>query len=119
MHTVFVYGSLKQGKHNSYLLDGSKYLGAAKTLAKTFKMFDLGAYPAIKLDAGNTDIKGELFEVDDRTLASLDWLEGYPELYNRTEVDVSTYTGDIYRAIVYHMENPTDGFKTIDDGDWL
>ncbi len=48
-------------------------------------MVSLGAYPGI-IAGGSTAIVGEVYEVDEATLAELDRLEGHPEFYRRTEI---------------------------------
>lgn len=93
---VFVYGTLKKGYGNSYLLESSTYLGK-HTTEEEYTMYSLGAFPAI-MHSGDTSITGEVYEIDDSTLTRLDTLEGYPHLYSR-EVIATPY-GD---AWVYSM----------------
>ena len=110
---VLVYGSLKKGYYNSYLLEGSLQIGVHVTEPE-YTMYDLGAYPAIT-NTGGTAIHGELYEVDDGVFKRLDTLEGYPSFYNRKEVD--TPYG---KAWVYFIED-TSRFnedRIVDSGVW-
>lgn len=89
-HRVIVYGSLMRGFWNNRLLqnDGATFIGPA--------LFDgliypLGTIPGARL-SDKAEAIGELWEVDDGVLASLDRLEGfYPHavhdsLYDRVSV---------------------------------
>ena len=82
---VFVYGTLKKGFGNHRLLEKAHFLGEAY-LRRT-KMVDLGAYPAV-ITGGKKDVMGEIYQVDDETLARLDRLEGHPSFYERRQVKV-------------------------------
>lgn len=84
--TVFVYGTLKRGKHNNYLMSNSKYLGVGVTKRK-YAMYEHGI-PYVSQKTQTTEIVGELYEVDRHTLKSLDMLEGHPDWYVRQEVEV-------------------------------
>lgn len=106
---IFVYGTLKQGFPNSYLLKDSTYIGKAITVDK-FCMYDLGAFPAVADTPKISKIEGEVYEIDKATLISLDMLEGYPNLYTRTLINVKTEKG-VMAAIVYVASNST--LKTI------
>jgi gamma-glutamylcyclotransferase (GGCT)/AIG2-like uncharacterized protein YtfP len=86
MTTVFVYGTLMNGERNHRVLAGAEHLGAARTVAR-FKMFDLGSYPGI-IAGGRTSISGELYRVDAATLAKVDRLEGHPDIYRRTPIEL-------------------------------
>ena len=86
MTTVFVYGTLMDGERNHRVLARAEHLGAARTVAR-FTMFDLGSYPAI-VAGGRTAISGELYAVDAAALAKLDRLEGHPEIYRRTSIEL-------------------------------
>lgn len=61
----FVYGTLKRGKHNNYLLSRTRYLGTAKT-EPVYTLFD-GGYPIIER-GGTTAIYGEVFETEDEEI---------------------------------------------------
>ena len=93
---VFVYGTLKKGFGNHILLEGSKFLGYAKT-NPLFTMVSLGGFPAVIID-GETSIQGEVYEVNEEALRSLDRLEGHPNWYKRIEV-----VTDLCKAWMYCM----------------
>jgi gamma-glutamylcyclotransferase (GGCT)/AIG2-like uncharacterized protein YtfP len=86
MHRVFVYGTLKSGFSNHYLLDGCEYLGGAATVP-TYKMIENG-FPVIMPDPGGKPLAGEIYTVDDETLARLDQLEREGSSYDRELIDV-------------------------------
>lgn len=112
-HRVFVYGTLLRGERNATLLRTSRFLGETAT-AKGFRLFDLGSYPAMAKAESGTVI-GELFEVDDATLAGLDRLEDHPNVYWRTEIQLV----DRRRALTYLM--PMERLRScprIASGDW-
>lgn len=87
---VFVYGTLKKGFGNHSLLNNSKWITDAFIKGSLFSIEHVD-YPAF-LDVGDFDIYGEVYEVNQRTLAQLDDLEGYHgpndsnNLYERKEV---------------------------------
>ncbi len=87
MTTVFVYGTLKRGGTNHAYLAGQSFLGAART-QPGFTLYSLGDYPGMVRAPGDTaGVTGELWSVDDATLAELDRLEGLDEgLYERVDV---------------------------------
>ncbi len=93
MHKVFVYGTLKKGHGNhDFLLQGSKFIGEFTTKEK-YNMKD-GGFPYV-CRKGETmfPIRGEVYEVNDDTLQSLDWLEGIPSHYQRMPVEIDGLEG--------------------------
>lgn len=107
-HLVFVYGTLKKGFHNHGLLEESEYEGPGKVPGH---LYVVGLPYYKKADDGV--VYGELYRVDDNTLARLDRLEGYNEhnpersFYNRIEVDTAIGDNEGYyiegydKAFVY------------------
>lgn len=85
-YLVFVYGTLKKGFSNHRLLAGAEFLGAAQTVEK-YAMYSTGT-PIVLKDEAVSPIFGELYRVNEKTLAALDSLEGHPDWYRRQEVEV-------------------------------
>ena len=110
-HPVFVYGSLKRGFHNHYLLKGSKFIGEDSTRGK---MLSLGAFPGVI--KGDGPVHGELFIVDDETLQKLDALEGCPSLYVREQILLDSGQ----EAFIYYLNdyNFEQVLLVIEDGRW-
>jgi gamma-glutamylcyclotransferase (GGCT)/AIG2-like uncharacterized protein YtfP len=86
-HLLFVYGTLKRGGANHPLMAGQKFLGTART-TPGFTLYDLDGYPGMIATADDHDgVKGEVWAVDDATLARLDEFEGLAEgLYRRERI---------------------------------
>lgn len=86
MIRLFVYGTLKRGHdNNERLLSEAKFIGPALSAQPVYKMVT-GGYPIV-WEAGESGafLKGEVYEVDDKTLAACDRLEGHPRMYRREE----------------------------------
>jgi gamma-glutamylaminecyclotransferase len=83
---LFVYGTLLSGEGNHRVLRGARLLGMRRTEPR-YTLVSLGAFPAL-LQGGTSSIAGEVYEVDDATLAAVDRLEGHPHLYRRTAVSL-------------------------------
>lgn len=102
---IMVYGTLKQRHGNHGVLGNSVFLGEAVTVSKEFNMYD-GGFPFVTDFKNDVDklgcIVGELYETSDkRILSNLDRLEGYPYLYDKREIDVTTLDGITYIATIY------------------
>lgn len=102
---IFVYGTLKQGFCNHYLLNESEFICEAITKEK-YPMVNTEIYfPYLINRAGEGfHIKGEVYRIDTNTLALLDILEGYPEHYIREEIRLSCSYVEI-RALVYFLRD--------------
>lgn len=90
MTKIFVYGTLKRGHGNNYLLGESPLLGQALTLTP-FVLFNCGFPMAVPFtrDAAKAPllpVMGEVYQVDETTLRRLDSLEGHPDWYERKPV---------------------------------
>jgi gamma-glutamylcyclotransferase (GGCT)/AIG2-like uncharacterized protein YtfP len=86
-HRVFVYGTLKSGFSNHYLLEGCEFFGDAATVP-TYKMIENG-FPVIMPDPEGKPLAGEIYIVDEETLARLDQLEREGSSYDRKLIDVT------------------------------
>lgn len=111
---VFVYGTLRAGEPNHYLLDHHELVARARTEA-AFELVSLGAFPAM-IDGGETAVVGEVYDVDAVTLAALDRLEGHPRFYRRRPIRLAD--GDEVLAYLLSPEQ-VRGRPRIPSGDWL
>jgi len=113
MDLVGVYGSLRKGLSNHFLLENSEYLGQVKTPPE-WSLYDLGAFPAL-VPAGKTAVVVEVYRVTPETLVALDQLEDYPEWYQRQRLP--TPYGDCW--IYYHPQQTNEHLTLVPDGDWM
>ena len=111
--TLFVYGTLMQGMRNHQYLEKAKFLGAAQTAAE-YELLYNGSIPAAK--AGGEAIKGELYEVDDETLAGLDVLEEVSnKLYEKKEIEMGGHPATMYLGgSIFNF----DTWEHVPDGDY-
>lgn len=115
---VFVYGTLKRGQPNHYLLDhgGAEFLGEA-VVGDGLVMLDLGFYPGVidSPNGGGGSVTGEVYAVDVDTLHSLDILEGHPSFYERVKVTTPFKSAWIYKLPASYM----DEADVIESGVWV
>jgi gamma-glutamylaminecyclotransferase len=110
---VFVYGTLLYGEHNHRHLTGARLVGAARTLP-AFRLHDLGPFPGL-VAGGEHAVSGEVYAVDEPTLAGLDRLEGTPDFYRR----VSIVLADGAHTETYVLTpEQVAGFPVIASGSW-
>jgi gamma-glutamylcyclotransferase (GGCT)/AIG2-like uncharacterized protein YtfP len=83
-HALFVYGTLMRGQHHHDTLAGARFVGSAQTLP-AYDLVQIDYYPAL-IAGGEACVQGELYEVDDTTLARLDELEEVPHYYVRERI---------------------------------
>tara|TARA_B100000029_G_scaffold509413_1_gene598525 strand:+ start:119 stop:547 length:429 start_codon:yes stop_codon:yes gene_type:complete len=111
---IFVYGSLRYKLPLNDALRNSTPIATVKTESK-YTMYDLGAFPCIRKN-GETSIVGDLYSVDDDTLARIDMIEGIPTLYQRDFIDIKGWENtEIY---AYFFANEVYATPTVESGDW-
>jgi gamma-glutamylcyclotransferase (GGCT)/AIG2-like uncharacterized protein YtfP len=89
-HFVFVYGTLMSGfgNHDTMHREGwARLVGRAHTTDATFRMEDWG-FPAL-FDDGTETAVGEVYEVDAKSLAAMDRLEGNGRMYTRALFEIT------------------------------
>jgi gamma-glutamylaminecyclotransferase len=110
---VFVYGTLLVGETNHRLLTGAQLICEAST-APRFQLHDLGAYPGM-VRRGKHAVAGEVYEVGEAMLASLDRLEDHPRFYRRTSIVL-----DGGRRVQTYLlrRDQVEGYPIIASGSW-
>jgi gamma-glutamylcyclotransferase (GGCT)/AIG2-like uncharacterized protein YtfP len=109
-HLLFVYGTLRRGESNHYLLEPAQCLGQHQTRPE-FTLYDLGPYPAVI--EGHDAIIGEVYLIDEETLANVDELEDCPVEYRREQIE--TPFGS---AWIYLYQDVSKLSIMISSGDW-
>ncbi|CAG2119169.1 unnamed protein product, partial [Medioppia subpectinata] len=109
-HIVFVYGTLKTGQPNHYILKDpdngvADYICTAETANKwplvIASKYNV-PYLLYKKHCGKK-IYGELYSVDKNMRDKMDDFEGHPRFYRRLEVQVLTADGTSIKAWAYFL----------------
>lgn len=108
-YVVAVYGTLKKGFHNHFLMKNSTFIGEGTAPGK---MYSAGGYPIATKEEGT--MKVELYAVPGEDISSLDALEGHPEWYTREEVETSLGPAWIY----YQPEENVSSRPVVESGEW-
>lgn len=105
---IFVYGTLKKGYLNHYLLVDAELIGKAKTIEK-YSMYPsvCNNYPFAIESKKENFLDGEIYKIDKTIEKKLDILEGYPDLYIKKEIDVVLEKGEELKAIIYFKNEDT------------
>tara|TARA_R110002096_G_scaffold272843_10_gene466619 strand:+ start:601 stop:948 length:348 start_codon:yes stop_codon:yes gene_type:complete len=109
MENIFVYGTLRKGFSNHFIMKRMMNLGKGLTKEK-YAMYGSGI-PFLVETEPVTNITGELYMVDQTTFEILDILEGHPKWYKRKQVDV-VVEGVEHKAWVYFNKKQGTLIKT-------
>jgi len=113
---VFVYGTLREGGGAEGLLRGCARVGAG---AVRGRLYDLGAYPALVLAAGEGAVRGEVWGCPAAVLPRLDAYEGVAEgLFRRVRTEAGGVECWVYVAGPA-LEPALAPENLIGSGDWL
>lgn len=102
-HYVFVYGTLKTGFANAHLLERATFLGDFRTVMR-YPLVVGGKYNSpylLDMPSKGSRVKGEVYAVDDATLADLDHLENVGVNYSRKVAKVANCSDRSFMAHAY------------------
>jgi|SRR5580700_10110863 gamma-glutamylcyclotransferase (GGCT)/AIG2-like uncharacterized protein YtfP len=107
MH-LFVYGTLKRGQPRHGFLAGQAFVANVAT-RPVYRLFNVGEYPALVQRHEGRSIEGELWEVDETCVCTLDRVEGCESgLYAREPVELlPPFDGLCALAYLYRL--PVEG----------
>ena len=93
---LFLYGTLQTGEVRHRYLAGQCFVGEARTAA-VYRLLSIGGrYPGLIDATPGRCVRGELWDVDESTLAILDAVEGIDEgLYVRRAVRLADHQHDV------------------------
>jgi gamma-glutamylcyclotransferase (GGCT)/AIG2-like uncharacterized protein YtfP len=110
---LFVYGTFLTGQPHHDVLSGANSLGAAKTRAK-YTLVELNTLAGL-LDSGNTEVFGELWELDYETLSRCDKHCDHPARFHRGTIELSD--GSEAEAYLVYAEQAR-ARRRLRHGDW-
>jgi gamma-glutamylaminecyclotransferase len=111
---VFVYGTLRRGFWNSFLLSNAERLGPARTRHR-YALY-VNRIPYAVRDEAVSLLVGEVYRVDGPTLAHIDGFKGHPYWYRRERVPVVLADGREVEAWLYFSRHPTG--RLVSSGDY-
>lgn len=119
---VFVYGTLKKGNGLHRLIERGKHEDLGRNYIETnYMLADMGAYPALCADlyepTSRYRVYGEVYAVDQETLAALDFAEGHPHFYTRVKVETEEPKMKVW---TYVLKGRAEEYAEdwIEDGIW-
>lgn len=114
-HFVFVYGSLKRGFHNNYILRHSEFLGKFVTKNRDWNMVSFNAFPGVtnSKNLSGSRIAGELYLVDNIELKRLDALESNGTFYTRSEIELEGFEQPVWMYIVNNEYSDIDNIRGV------
>ena len=115
-HHLFVYGTLKRGFYNHYFLEGAEFIGKAITVDK-YSLYVKGFIPYVLKSPKISNIKGEVYLVNEDTLQKIDILEGHPYEYKREKIKVKLEDSDeVIHAWMYFYKDTEEPGILIPEG---
>ena len=117
MHQIFVFGTLKEGFPNYNINKGIRLKGDYLTKNR-YPLYVVGERfaPWLIIDKGNGhNVRGQVFTIDDATLADMDKLERITEVngYRRMELTVISEESD-EELLVFAYGKPIEQLSGVD-----
>ncbi len=114
MIKFFTYGTFRQRECRHDILQKFKpeFLKTTTT-APEYKLFNLGSFPGM-IENGDKEVIGELYNISEGALSTLDMIEGHPAFFRRKEIKLSDGTC----AISYLFPHSTNNYDEIVSSDW-
>ena len=113
---LFVYGTLKKGGSNHGFLTETNSKFLCNYEMKGFDLIDLG-YGFPYMMTGNGSVLGEVYEINQKALDSIDRLEGHPFHYKRYLTNFNKQVAEMYYYLSRFDIMPTKA-KIVKDGYW-
>lgn len=114
-YKVAVYGSLRKGLYNHYLMSHSDFIKTV-SVEVPFKMISMSdRFPALIPIKENNLVVFELYKIDDKTARNLDILEGYPDFYSKKYIKIEDEDYLVYYLSPLKITNEEEVVKS---GDW-
>jgi gamma-glutamylaminecyclotransferase len=117
MPYYFAHGDLRKGGRSQSVMADSILAGSAET-DEAFALFTMDKKVVITRRPA-TKVKGDVYEVSNEKLTTLDRFEGHPRITKREEVLVRLNDGKTVEAWVYFNVQPLHNSVLIESGDFM
>lgn len=111
MCKIFCYGTLKNGMTNHHILGDSKLIKKTKTIGR-YEMISFGNFSGVIEYNNNYHIIGEVYNVSDDILQSIDCLECNGSMFDRKVIHVEDMDELVY---IYFVNTYHDFLKMNDN----
>ena len=115
---LFVYGTLREGCYNNYLIGGARCIGTFRTATEDFTMLDAGGYPLV-VNEGTDSIEGEIYEVEEERYTEIAGMEiAYGYMPQEIQVEDGS-SATIFVFTRFPLKALKEDLDTIPNGDWM
>ncbi|MFC4994509.1 gamma-glutamylcyclotransferase family protein [Rubritalea tangerina] len=111
---IFVYGTLRREASNAHRMASASFVSTAIAHGN---LYCVDWYPGLVLSNSGRAVIGEVYTVDENTLAQLDAYEG--EEYRRVLSAVELEDGSVAEVWVWEYVREVSSLTLIASGDWL
>lgn len=103
MKLLFVYGTLKQGKHNHHFLEHQRYVGHAHTRYHNYRLVVCQLPFLVRVATGcGESIHGELYSVSDKVFRHIEAIEEH--FYDKRVITVVDGYGQDRKAFCFEAK---------------
>ena len=111
---LFVYGTLRSNERANELLGPQAKFVCQSRTQPLYSLYQIDWYPGL-VEGGQTEVIGEVWEIDSSEWRRIDEYEGVPDDYRREEIELA----DGMMAFAYIFIGPIDSAGLIPGGDWV
>lgn len=114
---IAVYGTLRKGYYNHYLLEDSQFVRG--DIVAGYDMHALARFPAVL--KGSHTVGVEIYRVEsEEVLRRLDWLEGHPTFYRREPVKTEGTESEegLHCEMYICQDEGVRNFRLVESGVW-
>ncbi|MEA1984127.1 MAG: gamma-glutamylcyclotransferase family protein [Euryarchaeota archaeon] len=112
---LFVYGTLKKGGRNHGLLMDARHVCTTRT-SDRYCLLDLSSFPGAMKTPAYSQIKGEVYEIDETILGRVDQLEG--KWFFRQEVPLECNMPALIFFLNEKIISIADNYRVMSGGIW-
>lgn len=111
---IFVYGTLRRGGSNHFRMASMDWVSSATVRGNLYRV---DWFPALVLDPDAPSVIGEIYQINNTSLAALDEFEG--SQYHRALTTATDTQGQKFEVWIWEWIDSIETLQSIPSGDWL